>query len=147
MLAPQSLWWMTQRPRPSTAMASPEAAGARRWKKDSRCRAGGYWIKKDSSAGKAKPTGSPWRFRGGNEPTESRWRFRGGCNESDQVSDDSDDDAGELKKVPLTRRQRSYLNLYMSELKYGTAEAQFLEKLAQKMGGHPQASQMAQWKG
>ena len=137
---------MTQRPRPSTAMASPEAAGARRWKKDFRCRAGGYWIKKDSSAGKAKPTGSPWRFRGGNEPTGSRWRFRGG-NESDQVSDDSGDDAGELKKVPLTRRQRSYLNLYMSELKYGTAEAQFLEKLAQKMGGHPQASQMAQWKG
>ena len=85
-------------------------------------------IKKDSRAGKAKPTGSRWRFRGGNE--------------SDQVSDDSDDDA-----VPLTRRQRSYLNLYMSELKYGTAEAQFLEKLAQKMGGHPQASQMAQWKG
>ena len=76
---------MTQRPRPSTAMASPEAAGARRWKKDFRCRAGGYWIKKDSSAGKAKPTGSRWRFRGGNE--------------SDQVSDDSDDDAGELKKV------------------------------------------------
>jgi len=115
-------------------MASPEAAGARRWKKDFRCRAGGYWIKKESTrAGEAKPTGSPWRFRGGNE--------------SDQVSDDSDDDAGELKKVPLTRRQRSYLNLYMSELKYGTAEAQFLEKLAQKMGGHPQASQMAQWKG
>ena len=139
---------MTQRPRPSTAMASPEAAGARRWKKDVRCRAGGYWIKKDSTrrAGEAKPTGGPWRFRGGNEPTGSRWRFRGG-NESDQVSDDSDDDAGELKKVPLTRRQRSYLNLYMSELKYGTAEAQFLEKLAQKMGGHPQASQMAQWKG
>ena len=47
----------------------------------------------------------------------------------------------------MTRRQRSYLNLYMAELKYGTAEAQFLEKLAQKMGGHPQASQMAQWKG
>ena len=138
---------MTQRPRPSTAMASPEAAGARRWKKDFRCRAGGYWInKKTDRAGEAKPTGSPWRFRGGNEPTGSRWRFRGG-NESDQVSDDSDDDAGELKKVPLTRRQRSYLNLYMSELKYGTAEAQFLEKLAQKMGGHPQASQMAQWKG
>ena len=138
---------MTQRPRPSTAMASPEAAGARRWKKDVRCRAGGYWIKKEPNrAGEAKPTGSPWRFRGGNEPTGSRWRFRGG-NESDQVSDDSDDDAGELKKVPLTRRQRSYLNLYMSELKYGTAEAQFLEKLAQKMGGHPQASQMAQWKG
>ena len=127
MLAPQSLWWMSQtqseRPRPSTAMArprsSPPPAGARRWKKDSRCREGGYWIKKDSSAGKAKPTGSRWRFRGGND----------------------------LKKVPLTRRQRSYLDLYMAELKYGTAEAQFLEKLAQKMGGHPQASQMAQWKG
>ena len=140
MLAPQSLWWMSQtqseRPRPSTAMArprsSPPPAGARRWKKDSRCREGGYWIKKDSSAGKAKPTGSRWRFRGGNEPTGSRWRFRGG---------------NDLKKVPLTRRQRSYLDLYMAELKYGTAEAQFLEKLAQKMGGHPQASQMAQWKG
>ena len=50
-------------------------------------------------------------------------------------------------RTTMTRRQRSYLNLYMAELKYGTAEAQFLEKLAQKMGGHPQASQMAQWKG
>ena len=141
----------SERPRPSTTMARPRSipppGRARRWKKDIRCVAGGYWIKKESNrAGEAKPTGSPWRFRGGNEPTGSRWRFRGG-NESDQVSDDSDDDAGELKKVPLTRRQRSYLNLYMSELKYGTAEAQFLEKLAQKMGGHPQASQMAQWKG
>ena len=85
------------------------------------------------SAGKAHPTARGTSAAAASSGITSRWQ--------------QGKQGRLLKKVLLTRPQRFYLDLCMVELRYGTAQAQNLEKLAQEMGGHAVASQKAPWKG